>query len=565
MQLHEDKLFDNRYLLKKMLGCGGFSEVWLVEDIKVGHKKMALKVYVPDKGLDDDGIKLFSNEFELVFDFNHTHLLRPAHFDVSEHSPYLLMPYCEQGSASKLIGHISEEEAWQFLHDVSSGLAFLHAQNPPIIHQDIKPDNILKDNLGHYQITDFGISAKARSTLRKSVSAVKSGGTMAYMPPERFGKENAPIKASDVWAVGATLYELLAGDTPFGEHGGLMQKSGADIPNLPGKRSRELQEIIARCLQKEPWDRPVAQQIVEWTEEHLRGEKIVFDKKTKKKISTVKKVLSGTGVGVASLLVAFAVVWFIVPLIKKDEPEPQIITAISSDKTPGQVAAGSEVPVQATDSISSAESGATSGSQVSSGSAGAATTPVSQTSVPNGAPAQTASATPATTTPAVTAPPAWLSEYDRILNAAQSAYGNRDYVRAKQEYNRALTLANRNGDRPKATFVSGQIAECDIAIEAARKVEEERRQKETQERLAAYNYVGNFALGTEYLVVQRKSDNRWGVIRKDGSEAEAFNYLQVSVRLKDGYYALRNEQGWVVFDTRLRKVASGLEKLDDYR
>jgi len=52
------------------------------------------------------------------------------------------------------------------------------------------------------------------------------------------------------------------------------------------------------------------------------------------------------------------------------------------------------------------------------------------------------------------------------LNAALSAYSNRDFARAKQEYNRALALANRNGDRQKASFVSGQITECDKAIEA---------------------------------------------------------------------------------------------------
>ena len=58
MQLKENTLFDSRYLLKKLLGRGGFSEVWLVEDTKVANKKMALKVYAPGMGLDDDGVQL---------------------------------------------------------------------------------------------------------------------------------------------------------------------------------------------------------------------------------------------------------------------------------------------------------------------------------------------------------------------------------------------------------------------------------------------------------------------------------------------------------------------------
>ena len=536
MKLQQDTLFDNRYLLKKLLGCGGFSEVWLVEDVKVGHKKMALKVFVPDKGLDDDGVQLFSSEFELVFDLNHTNLLRPAHFDVCERSPYLLMPYSEQGSANKLVGHFDEEEAWLFLHDVSAGLAFLHAQNPPIIHQDIKPDNILKDYLGHYQITDFGISTKARSTLRKSMNVARSGGgTMAYMPPERFGRENTPIKASDIWSTGATLFELLAGDLPFGEHGGLMQKSGADIPKLPGKWSKELDEIIFRCLQKEPWDRPIAQQIVEWTDKHFKGEKVVFENKKTKPHS--KKIMVGIGGCVLAALLAFLIVKFFIPF--------------GNDSKQG----GVTVVGQTGDTTVIDPAGQRTGITTTPNSQGSQNTPDSTTP----------GTSPTTETPPTPLPTAWQTDYDRFYQSARNAHLGRNYKLAKSEYQKALNLAKQNGDGEKEKLVNREIAECNKAIEAATKEEEEARQQQIQERLALYNFAGNFALGSEYWIVQRKSDNRWGIIRKDGNEVEACIYSQVSARLKNGYYALKNEQGWVVFDTSLRKVAEGLADLNDYR
>jgi len=261
MQLEEGYLFDSRYRLIKLLGRGGFSEVWLVEDVKVGNQKRALKVYAPGTGLDDDGVQLFSSEYQLVYDLNHSHLLRASHFDVCQRSPYLIVPYCERGSASKLTGKITEDEAWQFLHDVASGLAYMHEQEPPIIHQDIKPDNVLINHNGRYLITDFGISAKARSTLRKSAGNVKSGGTIAYMSPERFGHDNTPIKASDVWALGATMFELLVGDAPFGDHGGLIQKSGAEIPNITGNYTENLNNVKYKMLALETWDRPTAAQL----------------------------------------------------------------------------------------------------------------------------------------------------------------------------------------------------------------------------------------------------------------------------------------------------------------
>jgi uncharacterized membrane protein YhaH (DUF805 family) len=275
MQLKENILFHDRYRLLKLLGRGGFSEVWMAEDAKTGVI-VALKVYAPGMGLDEDGRELFSREFSMVFNLNHSNLVRPSHYDVCERMPYLIMPYCERGSAKKLTGNISETEAWKFIYDVASGLAYLHAQASAVIHQDIKSDNILIDSNGCYQITDFGISSKVRSTLRKSVGKESSGGTLAYMSPERFGRDNIPIKSGDIWALGATLYELLTGDVPFGEHGGLIQKSGAEIPNLPGNYSTELKEIVYRCLSVDPWDRPTAEALVEWALQHKRGEKISF-------------------------------------------------------------------------------------------------------------------------------------------------------------------------------------------------------------------------------------------------------------------------------------------------
>jgi len=262
MQLKENILFDGRYNLVKQLGRGGFSEVWLVKDRKVNDKMMVIKVYAPGMGLDDDGVQIFKNEFSLVFDIQHKNILKPTYFDIYNNMPYLVLPYCEQGSCSKLIGKITEKEVWKFLKDVSDGLAHLHAQKPPVIHQDIKPDNILIDNNGNYLITDFGISSKARNTLRRSLSQLKSsGGTIAYMAPEKFEKDNYPINAGDIWALGVTAYELMTGDVPFGEHGGLIQKSGAEIPDIRGAWSENLTSIVKSCLAKEPWDRPTAQDI----------------------------------------------------------------------------------------------------------------------------------------------------------------------------------------------------------------------------------------------------------------------------------------------------------------
>ena len=262
MQLTQNTYFGegNRYYLEKLLGRGGFSEVWLAKDA-ITDLELVLKVYAPGTGMDEDGLQTFSKELARVYHLNHTNLLRPQHVDSWQGMPYLLMAYCPQGSLVKRIGGMPETEIRKVLHDVASGLAYLHAHD--VVHQDIKPDNILLDDAGNYVITDFGISTRARSTLRKSVaaSAAHSGGTIAYMGPERFGKEPAPIKASDVWSLGAMLYELMMGDTPFGEHGGLIQKSGAEIPSIQGNYSDELKQTVEQMLALNPWDRPTAEDL----------------------------------------------------------------------------------------------------------------------------------------------------------------------------------------------------------------------------------------------------------------------------------------------------------------
>ena len=291
MQLEENILFANRYRLERLLGRGGFSEVWLADDT-LTSLKVALKVYAPGGGMDEHGVQLFSTEFSLVFNLNHGNLLKPTYYDTFERMPYLVLPYCRQGSAGSLIGQMGEKEAWLFLRDIASGLEYLHGQEPPVIHQDIKPDNILMDVSGRYLLTDFGISIKARNTLRKSIMKTEgSVGTLAYMGPERFSKYPLPIKASDIFSLGATLYELLTGMVPFGEHGGLLLQHGAEIPVLEGEWSDELKAIIDLCLQKDTWERPSAMEIRIYCEQYLNGEiPVLPGKQVEKKTEPLPEV-----------------------------------------------------------------------------------------------------------------------------------------------------------------------------------------------------------------------------------------------------------------------------------
>lgn len=298
MQYKNGMLFHDRYLLERLIGRGSFSEVWLSTDTKTDIQ-VAIKIFAPATGLDEDGLSLFAREFSLVVNLNDGHILKPLHFDTCERNPYLVLPFFPNGSVQKRVGLFKEDEIWKLIHDVACGLKYLHSSTPAIIHQDIKPDNIMIAEDGQYVLSDFGISSHCRSVLRKSVSeSFSSAGTTAYMGPERFGKQSGTsIMASDIYSLGVTAYELMTGNTPFGDDGGLIQKKGADIPDMAVPCSSQLKKVISMCLMPEPWDRPTAAKLVEYSEKAIKGETIIFDS-AKKKLKVLVPIIAALVVAI---------------------------------------------------------------------------------------------------------------------------------------------------------------------------------------------------------------------------------------------------------------------------
>ena len=270
MQLEPNLLFHDRYRLIEMKGRGSFGEVWLAHDEHL-DMDVAIKVYI---ALDDRGVAEFKSEYKTTFGLNHPNLLHATHFDQFEKRPYLVMPFCP-GAATNYIGNIDEPTLWRFIRDVASGLEYLHSVG--IVHHDINPDNILIDTEDNFLITDFGISKKIRSTLRRnSMRQVEenegAGGSISYMGPEMFGPKPESVNATDIWALGATLYEMCEGELPFFGQGGGMQLNGAQVPEVQGNYSDDLKQIIQMCLAKETWDRPTASQLHEYAQAKMNGQ-----------------------------------------------------------------------------------------------------------------------------------------------------------------------------------------------------------------------------------------------------------------------------------------------------
>lgn len=267
MTLKEGSIVAEHYQLKRQLGQGSFGDVWLAHNL-LADIDVAIKFYGV---LDSKGLEEFRNEFKVAYKLRHPNLLNINHFDVYDNCPYLVMPYCANGSVNNQVGRMPESEIWKFILDVSGGLAFLHSQQPPIVHQDIKPDNILITSDGRYVISDFGISRSFRTKMSRTNNNISSSGTIAYMGPERFSEKPLVVLASDIWAFGMTLYELMTGDVLWEGMGGCVQLNGARIPTIGGNFSPELTNLVTACLAAETWNRPTATQINELAAARLQN------------------------------------------------------------------------------------------------------------------------------------------------------------------------------------------------------------------------------------------------------------------------------------------------------
>lgn len=261
-QFKSGDLFNERYQLEKLVGVGGFADVWKALDTQT-NTTIALKIYTR---LDDDGINELSAEYKRMQNINHPNLLRADHFDRWDNIPYLEMKFCSGGSLDKKIGKLTELETMAIIRDLSEGLKFLHQNG--IIHQDIKPANVLIDEQGHYVLSDFGISSKSKTKLSKSVNIAKQNTSMTedYAPPEKFSPtaiDRMPDKKGDIFSLGISLYELITGNLPFDNlsTGRQLQYENIELDFSEIKDAR-IRKIVAWCMQREKDKRPSASEIV---------------------------------------------------------------------------------------------------------------------------------------------------------------------------------------------------------------------------------------------------------------------------------------------------------------
>lgn len=278
-----------RYKIRQRLGHGGFSTVYKAWD-EQRREWVAVKVFLQS---DEEAVQLCRREFDRTNDLYHRNIIRFNDFGVDMGVPFIVMPYYGRGSLQDFVGEADEEMLWRLIRDIGSALDYIHNLRPPVLHNDLKPDNFLLADNGDVLLTDFGISAELNEKLMRSRDLLRSEdgdmelprgkGPLAYQAPELFqyqDQQKMPaVKASEIWALGACLYEVATGDAPFGEQGGLYQLVSEQydrqplarlLDPLPSRFSGALNNLMFDCLALKTWDRPQAKALFEEAQRRLQ-------------------------------------------------------------------------------------------------------------------------------------------------------------------------------------------------------------------------------------------------------------------------------------------------------
>ena len=273
-------LIDNRYEILRPVGEGGMQQVYCAKDL-VLLKEVALKL-----PKNSSAKKRFRRSAIVSAKINHPNVAKTLDFIETDSVEYLIEEFISgkdlQQGLLQQVGSVDPYLTAKIIHYLAKGIAASHYAD--VIHRDLKPSNVMfvgDFNLSEIKITDFGIAKMAQEEIMNAVEGGSSStsasatvmGALPYMAPEMIQDSRNAGKPSDVWALGAMMYELISGKKPFGVGLTAVPKILAAItPVKPSYIDRsiqfqslgnELYSLIIQCLSIKPEDRPTADELVE--------------------------------------------------------------------------------------------------------------------------------------------------------------------------------------------------------------------------------------------------------------------------------------------------------------
>ena len=249
------KKLDGRYEITELIGVGGMADVYKAVDV-MEDREVAVKILKPEFAENEEFLRRFRNESKAIAVLSHPNIVKIYDVGFSDEIQYIVMEYIDGITLKEFIeqqGVLKWKDALHFVTQILRALQ--HAHDKGIVHRDIKPQNIMLFTDGTIKVMDFGIARFSR--IDGKTLSDKTIGSVHYISPEQ-ARGDITDERSDIYSVGAMLYEMVTGHKPFdGENPvAIALKHMQDdlvmpreiMPSIP----EALEEIIIHAMEKEP-------------------------------------------------------------------------------------------------------------------------------------------------------------------------------------------------------------------------------------------------------------------------------------------------------------------------
>jgi eukaryotic-like serine/threonine-protein kinase len=260
------RVLGDRYQVDELLGRGGMASVWRGRDLRL-DRAVAIKELAGPWLADRRALRQFDREARMAARLAHPNIVAVHDVGIHDFTPYIVMELIEGATVAQLLltdGPMSVEDAVAIAAQACDGLAAAHAAG--VIHRDIKPANLMLTDAAVVKICDFGIAGPLLGAADATVSGPwVAMGTSKYMAPEQASGERVDARA-DLYALGCTLYTMLAGTPPFqGTIAEVLQQHQVQVPPPLGAHRADvpgpLEALVMRLLAKDPEHRPTCVEV----------------------------------------------------------------------------------------------------------------------------------------------------------------------------------------------------------------------------------------------------------------------------------------------------------------